>query len=302
MEEKKTTNTESTHNEVDVTTESAVAAELNDESVSAAGAAEDAAPAVATKVDTSTPASPVAGSATPAVASRSGIRQYVIAVAVVAVFGVGLVFALEQQGRIDTNLFGWIQSSEQTGPVAIVNGVEISGAEFTQNRNQIIVSAQQQGVDINDPVIAQDIDTQALEVLVNTQLLRQAATASGITVSEEDIDARYQEIVESVGGEETLTNRMIELGITPATLRDDIADELLIQFLIETELDTSNIAVSDTEVDQFYEQAGGTEAGLPPLADIRAEIEQQIRAAQEQSLVAEYINTLREAAEIEILI
>lgn len=260
-----------------------------------------AAPAAAPETSSTTSTTKVA-SADVAPASSGGLKQYGIALAIVVLFGVGLVYALEQQNRIDTNFFGWVQSSEEGAPVATVNGVEITRAEFDQNRNQVIMSAQQQGADVSDPEVLAEIDGQAIEVLVNTQLLRQAATEAGIVVNEEDVDARYQEIVESVGGEETLMTRMTELGITPASLRNDIEGELLVQTLVDSEVDVSSIEITEEEIVSFYEGVDLGGAELPPLEEVRSEIEQQLRATQEQALIAEYIETLRAAADIEILI
>lgn len=304
MEEKKTTDTETTNSTPDTTGERATeTSSAPSDSATTTTTHSPAAEAAPVTAEPAAETAPVAAepAAAPA-ASTNSMKQYGIALAIVAVFGVGLVFALEQQGRIDTNYFGWLQSSTQGQPVATVNGVEISGAEFAQNREQVIISAQQQGVDVEDPQVLEEIEAQALEVLINTQLLRQAATDAGIVISEDEIEARYQEIVESVGGEETLTSRMGELGITPDSLRNDIEGELLVQALIEAEVDTSSIEVSEEEVVAFYEQAGGQGAELPPLEEVRGEIEQQIRGSQEQELVGEYIESLRSAAEIEILI
>jgi len=288
MEDKKTTDT--THTDTEHVDTKAVAQAGDTTNIATDEVATESS-SVADDSDTATAAT-----------TPGSMKQYGIAVAIVALFGAGLVFVLEQQGRMDTNYFGWLHSSAQNQPVATVNGVEISGAEFAQNRDQVIISAQQQGVDTENPEVMQEIESQALEVLINTQLLRQEAEAAGLSASDEDIEARYQEIVESVGGEEALMSRMDELGITAASLRSDIEGELLVQALIDSAVDTSTIVVSEEDVVAFYEQASSEMDELPPLEEVRVEIEQQIRTTQEQALIAEYIEALRAAATIEVLI
>jgi parvulin-like peptidyl-prolyl isomerase len=144
---------------------------------------------------------------------------------------------------------------------------------------------------------------QSLEVLVNTELLRQAAVAAGVTVSQEQIDTRYADLIKAQGGEEQLIARMTELGITPESLQSDIENEILIQTHLTTALDTSKISVTEEEVEALYKSVtSNPEVEVPPLAEVRAQVEQEIRFGKEQELVSEYIATLKEKAEIEVLI
>jgi peptidyl-prolyl cis-trans isomerase SurA len=135
-------------------------------------------------------------------------------------------------------------------------------------------------------------------VLVNTELLRQAAAAAGIAVTPEQIDARYAEIMTGLGGEAQLQTKMAELGITPESLRTDIEGEILIQTHLTAAVDVSTIVIDPKEVLAVYEQANTAEAKLPPFEQVKPDIESQLRFTKEQELVNAYIQSLRDTAEI----
>ncbi len=231
------------------------------------------------------------------------IRAYVGAVAVILVICAGLMFVLEKEGRISTGLFsGVISKMEANSPAARVNDVEISKSEFNSSVQQLTEMAVAQGADAADPAAAAQFKTQAIETLVNAELLRQAAVGEGMTATPEQIETRFNEIRDGIGGAEQLAARMAEFGVTEASLRRDIENEFLIQGLFDSKIDSDAIEISEAEVAAFYEKAGGTAAGLPPLAEVRDQVEAQVRFEKEQVLIGEYLEVLKKDAEVEILI
>ena len=233
-------------------------------------------------------------------AKKRAVIQYGIATILVVLMGTGLAYALEQQGRIHTGVFDSITELVHPTPAAaIVNGVKIPLASYEKNRMQLENNAKGQGIDTADATVKTQIDTQAIDVLVNTELLRQGAAKKNITASTEQIDARYKEIVASVGGEDKLAEKMVELGITHDSLMSDIEGEIIIQTFLSGEVDASKITISPKEVEDTYNKANTPEAKLPPLAEVKDQIASQLQSTKEQELVNAYIKTLREAADIE---
>ena len=229
--------------------------------------------------------------------------KYVIAVVVVIVIALGLLFVLERDGRVATGVFSGITENMQANlPSAKVNGIVITKSEFDSGVSQLMEAAKSQGADVTDPQILSQFNTQAIETLVNGELLRQAATEKELSVSSEEVDVRFDEIVAGVGGIEVLQERMAEFGIDEDNLRRDIENEILIQGLFDIVIEKDESEVSEEEVLAFYEQAGGEEAGLPPIDDVRAQIEEQIVIGREQEQIGSYLEDLRESADVEILI
>lgn len=242
----------------------------------------------------------------PADSKKQFLTQYGIAALVIIVIGAGLAYALEQQGRINTGVFDAIGSVIKPAPLAAkVNGTGITLADYEKNLAQLNTAAVQQGADIKNESIIKEIKTQAIDVLVNTELLRQEARKGGAKVTTEDIEKRYQEIVTSIGGEDKLTAKMTELGITTESLRKDIEGEILIQGHLASAVNTSEIKITDEDLKAAYAQISGTAAAgvtVPPLEEIKTQLETQLKTNKEQELVNAYITKLREGAKIEVLI
>jgi hypothetical protein len=95
---------------------------------------------------------------------------------------------------------------------------------------------------------------------------------------------------------------MAEFGVTEESLRKDIENEFLIQGLFEAKIDSKSITVSEDEIEALYAGAGGAEAGLPPLAEVRDQIVAQIRFDKEQVLINEYLEKIKGDSEVEISI
>lgn len=230
------------------------------------------------------------------------IKPYLVAVVVIAIMGVVLLFALEQQGRVQTGLFG-NASSLFAGPAAKVNGVAISQEDFDRNFEQVLREVEAQGFagDLA-PEMESTLREQAVQSLINAELLKQAAEASGVSVSAEEIEARMAEIESGNGGAEELAARMAEFGITMEQLQTDIEREILIQNHLNNELDLENIAVTDEELEQTYTEISEANAGteIPPLEEIRDVLYNQLLSEKQQQVVGEYIDGLRAEADIEI--
>ncbi len=237
-------------------------------------------------------------------ARRQMITQYGIAFGIVLIMGAGLWYVLEQQGRVETKLFESITAMVNPAPAAvIVNGTRIEQTLYDKNYAQLSAQAAQQGLDAATPEVAAQIKQQSIDIVVNSELLRQAAKAAGVEVTQEQIDDRYEQIVTAQGSLDQLKTRMTELGITEESLMADIADEILIQTHLASAVDSSSITVTEEEVKALYDSiAGNAAVDVPPLEEVRAQVEQEIRYGKEQELISEYIETLKKDATIEVLI
>lgn len=242
-----------------------------------------------------TPVTPVAISPL-----KKNIKIYLITTLVVLVMGAGLVFVLEKEGRISTNFFGALASNDK--PVATVNGTSINKSDYDSSLRQLMQMAAQQGASTTDETAIAGYKTQAIETLVNGELLRQSAIKEGMKATPEAIDARYKEIEDGIGGAEALKEKMGEFGITEKILRRDIENEILIQGLIDSKFSFADSEVTDKEINELYESLGGEKAGLPPLKDVRDKVIEQIRLNRQQDAVSKYIEELHDKAEIEVLI
>jgi FKBP-type peptidyl-prolyl cis-trans isomerase (trigger factor) len=137
-------------------------------------------------------------------------------------------------------------------------------------------------------------------MLVNTELLEQEAAERGIVVTDAEVEARIDALVQEIGSEEALNERMMALGIDDETLREDVKSELMIQALLDEVFAEADITVTEEEVSSLYQTTTGGGEDAPALVEIRPQVEAQIRASKEQSVVTEFITELRSDADVEI--
>ena len=183
--------------------------------------------------------------------------------------------------------------------VAVVNGAELLRSQFNDTRNQIAQAAQQQGLTPETEGAVEQINNQAIETLVNTELILQAASAAEVTVEDGAVDTRMAEIIQSVGGEEQLAQSLERLGLTEESLRADLEQEVLIEAYLDTQLE--EFIASEEEINALYDQAAAGQE-LPPLEEIRGQVEQQVVATKRQEAVTQLVETLRSEAEIDVRI
>jgi parvulin-like peptidyl-prolyl isomerase len=239
--------------------------------------------------------------AAPVAQAKSKTGMYIAAIVIVVATLLIVLFMLEKEGRSSTGVFdSFFSSQESNATVAVVNGEEVTGKELNTSIQQFNQAALAQGVDTTNPDVVADIRNQALEVLVNTTLLKQAAQEQGIEVSDEATTERLETIESEIGGAEVLQSRIDELGLTRAELREDIQEEILIQTLLDGIFSEADVSVTDEEIQEVYDAAGGVEAGLPPLEEVREQIEAQVRGTKEQAVIDEYLGELKAEADIEI--
>jgi hypothetical protein len=237
-------------------------------------------------------------------ASTGVWKGYLIAAVIIAIMGVGTWYVLERDGRVTTSVFtGLVDGirNNENAPALRVNDAVVTQGQLQVTINQITQNAVQQGADITDPEIQSLIREQAVDMMVNTELLLQAAAAEGIAVTDEQVDTRISEIETQVGGPEQLATELANATVTMEQLREDIVTEITVQTLLTGVVEAEDISVSDEEVAALYEQAGGEAAGNPPLADIRDQVAAQVQSQKEQAAVQNYLESLRINAVIEEL-
>ena len=240
---------------------------------------------------------PVEGAAT----TTRSLKLIIVSVLVVVVALAGILYALEKDGRVNSNVFSGIIDSQQTQTgVAVVNGETITESELAVASTQLAQAAAAQGADPADPTIQATIRSQALDLMIGTALLTQTAEAQGVTVPDEEVAERLVAIEADAGGAELLATRMQEFGITMESLESDVRSELVISQLLDSIVTDEDTVVTEAEIVAAYEEAGGSGVELPPLEEVRTQIETQLQQVKGQSVIEAYVEQLRANADIEI--
>ena len=238
-----------------------------------------------------------------AVARKKTNKYTIITILLVVIALMVVVFQLEKQDRIGTNIFGPMMAAlDANAPVAVVNGTKLTAEDLASGVEQLEQAAAAQGLNPEDPQVRAEINSQAVEMMVNTTLLEQAAAENGIVVDDATVNARIDELAESAGGKEALMARLVEFGIDEEQLVSDVTEELTIRALLDRVFADNEIVVTAEEIEAVYESAAESNGAgaLPPLAEVSAQIEAQLSQTKEQEALDEYLQDLRADADIEL--
>jgi FKBP-type peptidyl-prolyl cis-trans isomerase (trigger factor) len=183
--------------------------------------------------------------------------------------------------------------------VASVNGAPILRGELESRVSQVETAYEAQGAPAGEQP---GLRTQILDELVQTQLLKQKAEESGVSVTDEEVETEYQNLVNLFGGEEKLQEQLTSLNISSEQLRSDIRDQVMIQKYLESATEMGAVTVTEEELRAEYDASieGAAEGQeVPGFEEVRGLIEQQLRQQKVEAIVQEHINSLVAAADIE---
>jgi hypothetical protein len=229
----------------------------------------------------------------------SGATIAVIAVLLVGLLGAGYLYL--NRGESGFSLGSLLGGGEQEA-VARVNGETITRAEYEESLATMRSTLEAQGADLTNAELQAQIDAQVLETLINTELLTQAALKGNFAADSTAVQTEYDAITAQLGGAEALQLQLASVGLTEEELRSDIGKQLGIRAYLAANIATSSLAVSEDEIVAFYDSVELPADQKPTLEEVRAQIEEQLRAGKEQGEIAKLIQILRAEADIEVLI
>jgi threonine dehydratase len=192
--------------------------------------------------------------------------------------------------------------------VAKVNGEIITKAAYDTQLADSIDSYKTQGVDVTDATKLSQIKTQVLDNLIADKLISQGVAASGIKTTAEEVEKQYQVILTQVGGADALKAELVKNNLTEAQLRENISKQLAAQTYLLQNIDTKSITVSDAEIAQFYadyskaQKAKDAKTVVPALKDLSDQIKQKLISDKQQTLVVNFVASLRAKAKVETTI
>lgn len=193
--------------------------------------------------------------------------------------------------------------------VAEINDREISGEAFSENYEaqfqQLAMQAQMSGQEPNQD----ELKSQALEMMINSELLVMEAEEQGFTSSEEDVDKLLSTMAEDNGLDsgDALMQEFEAQGLSKDRVREDLHKEVLIDQVVET-VDVKE--PSDEELQEIYDQqVAQLEAmneqveedqtqEVPSFEDMESQLKEQATMQKENEAISKLLDELREDAEI----
>lgn len=194
--------------------------------------------------------------------------------------------------------------------VAEIDGEEISGEEFSQNYEAQFQQLSMQSQMTGEEPDQDEIKQQALEMMINSELLVNEAEEQDFTASDEDVDEYLSTMAEENGMESSdeLVTQFEEQGLDEERVREDVRKEVLMDQVVETvdveePSDEDIKEIYDTQVEQLEamneQMEEGQEQEVPSFEELKPDLEDQAAQQKENEAVSAHLETLREDAEIE---
>lgn len=192
--------------------------------------------------------------------------------------------------------------------VAIVNDEKIGLDDFTQAYEPQLQRAAMMQQQSGQKLDQDQLKKQVVDQLVNTALLTQAASESGIEATDTDVEGILQGVAEQNGMKsvDEVIAAFDKQGIGEKDLREDAADQFQIDTYVDAETDVTS--PSDKELraqyDKLVEQAKaqGGAGEIPPFKDVKKQLADQAVAQEENAAVQKIIEQLRKDGSVDIRI
>lgn len=190
--------------------------------------------------------------------------------------------------------------------VAEVNGQEISRDQFVQAYESQFQQAVMQAQSSAQEVDQGQLRKQVADNLVNTELLVQEADERDIKVSDKEVDRTLKELAAQNGLEsvDAFVAAMEQQGMDRDEVESQMQTQVRIERLVSSE--AGDVSASEAELRALYdrlvaqqEQAGEQAAQqVPPFAQVRSQLEDQVKAEKESEVAQRLITDLREKADV----
>ena len=178
--------------------------------------------------------------------------------------------------------------------VVNVNGDEVNGDEYNSIYKQLKMTMHQYGEDTSN---LDQIKEQTINILIEQQLIKQDAADKGLKVSEEEVQSEFDTLKENNG--EQLTAVLEQFQLSEDNFKDQLADDLITQKYIESELDTE---VTDKEVQESYDKLKENNEEIQDFDTIKDQLKQTLTNQKVQEQLQVKVDELKENAEVETLI
>lgn len=244
---------------------------------------------------------------------RSFVRRHlklVIFLTACLIFGLGGNYYIKHSTTKDTVRSGSSLSPDlftsgeknETGPVARVNGFEITRIDYQNSIRQMMLETELAGYNTEDSSVSSQVRAQALATLINTRLLVEAAEQAGVVITDEEVEDEYLVVEADMGGERKLKLMLNDMQLTDDDLHTDIKEQLMVNTHLATATTYNTVTVTDEEVSDHYARLKENIPDLAPFDHVKATIKSDLLQQKRQQIVSDYIQTLRAPAAIEILI
>lgn len=184
--------------------------------------------------------------------------------------------------------------------VVQVNDAKVKGKEYNDAYAQTKMLMNQNGADVSDKDQLKD---QAVNVLVQQELLKQDAKKKGIDVSDKKVESEFKKLKSQ--DEDQFAAFLDQYNMSEDAYKDQLAFELTLQEYIKQEIPDTE--VTDKEVKSYYdklkEQSDGEQSeDIPKLKEIKDQIKDQLTQQKQNDQLSAKVEDLKKDAKIKNMI
>lgn len=227
--------------------------------------------------------------------NKGGVSMLKLAIIVIVLlliaFGVWYAFGIYFNA-------GTSLESNAAAVVAVVNGEEIPRADF----DKLLIAQKAAFGEPRDDAEKQALQNLVLDILISKTVLLQKVKKSGLSITNEEINARLSQVKDQFSDEQVFEAALSEQGFTKESFRDFLKNDLLVQNYINSQIDFGSVAVSDEEIKNEYDLAAAKQDNLPELEELSGSIKAQLLQQKQQQLVSDFINKLKKKSDIKIFL
>jgi len=143
--------------------------------------------------------------------------------------------------------------NKEDSMIAKVNGTPITSGQVEQELRNVVAQYQNSVPPDQLQQLQPKLRTQALENLINTQLLFREADRKGITPSSEAINTELDGIISRFPSPEAFQQQMTKVGISREQMVKDIEQQIKVTALVKEALAAAETTVTGEEVSKFYQ-------------------------------------------------
>ncbi|MEW9675199.1 SurA N-terminal domain-containing protein [Lentibacillus sp. L22] len=179
--------------------------------------------------------------------------------------------------------------------VAQVNDTKIKGEQYNDVYAQTKVAMHQYGQDVSDKDQLKD---QAMNVLIQQELVKQDANDKGITVSDDDVDKEFDKMKSQ--NEDQFQAVLDQYNLSEKGYKNQLTFEMIVDKYMDKELPKAD--VSNDDVKEYYDQMKEQNEDIPKLKDVKDQIKDQLEQQKQSEELQKKIDKLQKNADVKNMI
>ncbi|WP_082234064.1 SurA N-terminal domain-containing protein [Halobacillus massiliensis] len=208
-----------------------------------------------------------------------------------------LLAACSNNEQADVNKDTNNKDKNKTGPVAIVNGKEISREEFESQVNGTKKQYEEMGMNLDGQ---EDTMKESIaEQMIRLELLKQEAEKKGYEVSEDELNKRYEEFISQFESDDAKDKAFKDSNLDEEKVKEELNKSLLINKYVDE--NTEEVKLTEKELKKEYEtmkDQRGDGQKMPGYEKIKDDIKRQVINRKENDQLLDLVDQLKKDADI----